>query len=170
MYTILLFSLLFILVGLGFFFSGLIDEDLKNEGVSLDKFKNQQVESVDFEFQKLHKMYSQQKHFMQLLKQYRNFPNFPVALSSKDGQKLLKHYTHECMHELFEANQMLKNSKDHRATQVLDFDKDKYLEELSDALHYFFEIVILSGISPDELYESYMKKGTINIDRIKNGY
>jgi dimeric dUTPase (all-alpha-NTP-PPase superfamily) len=44
------------------------------------------------------------------------------------------------------------------------------VEELVDALHYFFEIAITSGVSIEELYEAYMEKGKINIERIENGY
>jgi hypothetical protein len=119
---------------------------------------------------KLQEMWEQQKQFMELLRQQRDFPPFPVDPTSKSGQKLLKGITHECMHELFEANQTLKNSKDHRATDVKEFDREHYVEELVDALHYFFEIAILSGITLDELHDSYMKKGETNVNRIKNGY
>lgn len=119
---------------------------------------------------KLQEMWEQQLDFMKLLQNKRNFPEFPVDVSSKSGQKFLKGITHECMHELFEANMMLKNSKDHRETEVSEFDRDSYVEELVDALHYFFEIAISSGISMNELHEAYMKKGKINVDRIKNGY
>ena len=119
---------------------------------------------------KLKEMWLQQEQFMDLLRNHRNFPEYPVDLTSKSGQKFLKGITHECMHELFEANQALKNSKDHRATDVKDFDREHYVEELVDALHYFFEIAILSNVQVDELYSAYMKKGNINIERIKNGY
>ena len=119
---------------------------------------------------KLQEMWEQQEKFMKLLQERRNFTKFPVDMTSKSGQKLLKGMTYECMHELFEANQMLKNSKDHRATELSEFDKEHYVEELVDTLHYFFEIVISSGISVDELYEAYIKKGKVNIERIENGY
>jgi len=119
---------------------------------------------------KLQEMWDQQRKFMELLQERREFTKFPVDMTTKSGQKLLKGITHECMHELFEANQMLKNSKDHRATDVKDFDREGYVEELADALHYFFEIAILSGISMDELMEAYIKKGLKNIHRIENGY
>lgn len=119
---------------------------------------------------KLDEMWKQQKQFMDLLREKREFPNFPVDTSTKSGQKILKSITHECMHELFEANLLLKNSKDHRATYLKEFDRESYIEELCDALHYFFEIAILSGISPDELYDSYIKKGKINVERVEKGY
>lgn len=119
---------------------------------------------------KLHKMWNQQYEFMKLLQEKRNFPVFPVSLHEKSGQKFLRGITHECMHELFEANLLLKNSKDHRVTEVQDFDRESYVEEISDALHYLFEIVIASGITVDELYDCYMKKGETNKKRIINGY
>jgi len=119
---------------------------------------------------KLKEMWDQQTSFMELLQDKRNFPDFPVDVSSKAGQKFLKGITHECMHELFEANLILKNSKDHRVTDVSEFSREDYIEELVDALHYFFEIAICSGVSIQELYEAYMKKGQINISRIENGY
>lgn len=119
---------------------------------------------------KLEEMWKQQREFMEFLQERRDFPQFPVDMRTKPGQKLLKAITHECMHELFEANQALKNSKDHRVTNVNEFSREHYVEELCDALHYFFEIAILSGISLDELYDAYMKKGEINVDRIENGY
>ena len=119
---------------------------------------------------KLEEMWTQQYEFMNLLREKRGFVSFPVNTESKEGQKILKQITHECMHELFESNSILKNSKDHRATDVSGFDRESYVEELCDALHYFFEIAILSGVSIEELHSMYMKKGKINVDRIEKGY
>lgn len=119
---------------------------------------------------RLLEMWEQQHAFMKLLQEKRGFPQFPVDMTTKEGQKFLKGITHDCMGELFEANQELKNSKGHRATEVTELDRDAYLEELVDSLHFFFEIAIASGISVAELYEAYMKKGHINTKRIQNGY
>jgi len=119
---------------------------------------------------RLEEMWAQQTEFMDLLREKRDFVAYPVDVTSKAGQKILKNITHECMHELFESNQILKNSKDHRATTVEEFDRDSYVEELCDALHYFFEIAILSGISLEELHAMYMAKGRTNVNRIMNGY
>ena len=119
---------------------------------------------------KLEEMYSQQKDFIALLRDERGHPNFPLDLSQKKNQQLLKTLAHECMHELFEANHLLKNSKNHRVTEIKEFDIESYKEELVDALHYFFGIVIYSGISVEELHEAFMKKGEINVQRVKSGY
>lgn len=119
---------------------------------------------------RLRDMWRQQHEFVQLLCKKRNFPDAPVDLASKSGQKFLKNITYECMGELFEANQELKNSKAHRVTEIAEIDRSAYLEELVDSLHYFFEIAIYSGISLDELYEAYMTKGDTNKNRIENSY
>jgi hypothetical protein len=119
---------------------------------------------------KLEEMYNQQRDFNTLLRDERQHPDFPLDLKEKKNQQMLKHLAHECMHELFEANHLLKNSKNHRVTEVKDFDRESYKEELVDALHYFFGIVIYSGISVDELHEAFMRKGEINVQRVKNGY
>lgn len=119
---------------------------------------------------KLNLMWSQQEEFMRLLQQKRNFPNFPVDLSSKDGQKFLKDIRNHLMEELFEAGLHLKNAKSHRITDLPDVDRDEYIEELVDALHLFIELVIASGITKDELFNAYIAKGEINFSRINNGY
>ena len=119
---------------------------------------------------KFEEMWDQQEAFMKLLQEERSFPEFPVDISTKEGQKFLKGITHECQHELFEANQLLKNSKDHRQKDIKQFNEEAYLEELVDSMHYLFEIIIASGISKERVYDSYMKKGKKNIRRIKNGY
>ena len=119
---------------------------------------------------KLEKMWQQQTEFMKLLQEKRSFPKFPVDITSKQGQKLLKDIQHHCMDELFESGQHLKNHKSHRASDIPDIDYDAYVEELADALHLFIEICIASGISLDELYDVYMKKGEKNTNRILSGY
>ena len=58
---------------------------------------------------RLEQMWTQQASFVRLLQEKRNFPPSPVDITSKSGQKFLKGLTHECMGELFEANQELKN-------------------------------------------------------------
>lgn len=118
---------------------------------------------------RLTQMYEQQERFMHLLQERRGFPDFPVDLSSKSGQKLLKNISYECADELHEARQHLKQ-KDHRISDVGGVDRAEYVEELVDALHYFFEIVIASGVSVEELHEAYMKKGETNTERINGDY
>jgi len=115
-------------------------------------------------------MWEQQKSFMRLLQEKRNFPDFPTDITSKKGQQFLKDIRNHMMEELFEAGQHLKNAKSHRATELPDVDREAYKEELVDALHLYFELVIASGLDVDELFDAYLAKGDINFDRIRNGY
>ena len=115
-------------------------------------------------------MFKQQKVFVELLRDKREHPDFPLDLSLKKNQQFLKSLSHECMHELFESNMLLKNSKKHRSTEFSEFDRESYVEELSDVMHYLIGILIYSGVTPEEMYEMYMKKGNVNIERINGGY
>jgi len=119
---------------------------------------------------RLRAMWEQQRSFMRLLQERRGFPDFPVDITSKPGQQLLKGITHHVMDELFEAGQHLRNSKQHRQTLVPDVDREAFKEELVDALHLYFELAIAAGIDLDELVVAYMNKGAINVERIRNGY
>jgi hypothetical protein len=115
-------------------------------------------------------MFELQRSFMELLQAKRGFPQFPVDTRSRDGQRLLQDTAHYAMDELHEAMQHLKNSKAHRATEVSDFDRQKYVEELVDHLHYFVELCILSGITDDELHAAYVAKDGVNRMRVHDGY
>ena len=110
-------------------------------------------------------LWDQQREFMLLLQEKGKFPQFPVDLTSKDGQFLLKQISYECGDELHEARQLLK-IKRHRGPTMSEVDRDAYVEEVTDALHYLFEIAIASGITLEELCEAYLKKGEINVQRV----
>lgn len=118
----------------------------------------------------LAQMWAQQEAFMRLLQRKRDWPEFPADLTSKKGQQFLKDIRTHLMEELFEAGQHLKNAKAHRATELPEVDREAYKEELVDALHLYLELVIASGISLDELYQAYMRKGEVNVARIEGGY
>lgn len=135
-------------------------------------FRDEEENSVDDEkmTDRLGLMWLQQESFMRLLQEKRNFPKFPADISSKNGQKFLNDIRHHLQDELHEAAQHLKNAKSHRATEIPEVDRDAFLEELVDALHLYFELIIASGIGLDELVEAYLKKGATNFDRINNGY
>lgn len=119
---------------------------------------------------RLQEMWEQQRQFMTLLQEKRNFPEFPTDITTKKGQQFLKDIRNHLMEELFEAGQHLKNAKSHRATELPDVDREAYKEELVDALHLYFELVIASGVTLEELFDAYMAKGDTNIFRIENGY
>tara|TARA_Y100000310_G_C20655280_1_gene801662 strand:+ start:748 stop:1116 length:369 start_codon:yes stop_codon:yes gene_type:complete len=119
---------------------------------------------------KLHTMFEQQQEFMKLLKEHRSFPEWPVDIKTKQGQQFCREIVFNSIEEYFEALQHLKNWKSHRVTEIKNIQRDKFIEELCDMLHYFVELAIVVGVSPNELYDAYIAKGKINESRIKNGY
>ena len=107
---------------------------------------------------------------MQLLKEHRGFSGWPVDISTKTGQKECRDIGLNSIEEFFEALAHLKNWKKHRKSEVQEFDRAAFLEELSDMTHYFVELLLMLGVTPEEFYCAYMKKGEINEKRIKGNY
>lgn len=122
------------------------------------------------QFDKFVQMYEQQRQFMELLKEKRSFVDFPVDMQSKSGQQACREAGIGCVEEFFEALAHLKNWKKHRATEVKGLDREAFLEEMSDSMHYFLEVLLLAGVSADEFFEIYTRKGEINAQRINTGY
>lgn len=118
---------------------------------------------------KLEEMFGRQEQFMKLLEEADKIPPWPIDLTTKQGQRMIKEIIH-CLHgELFEATYLLKN-KLHRLTDDKTFDRAAYLEELGDAFAYFMEVCIMSGIDEDELFEEYCRKNEIVKKRYFDGY
>src|SRR5574342_484603 len=114
----------------------------------------------------LKSMWDQQEEFMHLLQQERDWPEFPVDITSKKGQQFLDSIMFHMMKEMFESGLHLQNVKSHRKTEIKEINRDAFIEELCDALHLFYELCIAAGISRDELFCAYMRKGEINVNRI----
>ncbi len=97
-------------------------------------------------------------------------PKYPLDLSKKSDQQFCRDMALRGVEEMFEALQHLKNWKPHRVTEVKDFNRDDFLEEIVDAFNYFFSLIILTGFSVDDLYEAYIKKDKIIHERLDSGY
>lgn len=136
----------------------------------LMELRNLRRFAFDVPVDRLAKVWNDQTAFMRLLVERRGFPQFPVDLRSKEGQRHVKTIAQDAMGELHEAIQHLKNAKLHRATDVPDFDRAAFLEELVDALKFLFEVAILAGVSLDEFFEAYEKKTALNKKRIEGSY
>lgn len=50
------------------------------------------------------------------------------------------------------------------------FNDEKVKSELVDVFHFFMNLCIVAGLTPDELFKSYREKREINVQRQKNGY
>ncbi len=121
---------------------------------------------------RLSEIFSLRESFMRELRDVKpqEYPVWPVDLSQKSSQQHLRDMALRGVEEMFEALQHLKNWKPHRDTELPEFDREEFLEEVVDAFNYFFSVLVLMGIDADELYTSYLNKDSIIRDRLKSKY
>jgi len=88
---------------------------------------------------KLHIMFKLREEFMQEINKCAGvYPDgWPLDLSKKSSQQQIREVTLRGVEEIFEALQLLKNTKDHRMTDIPEIDRDEFLEEFVDAQNYF---------------------------------
>ena len=98
------------------------------------------------------------------------YPEWPVDLTDKASQQLLRDTALKGVEEMFEALQHLKNWKPHKQTEIKEFDREEFLEEVVDAFNYFFSLLVLTGVDADELFNAYQKKDAIIHNRLRTGY
>ena len=121
---------------------------------------------------KLDEMFRLREEFMHLLcERFEGYyPEWPIDLSTKQSQTLVRDITLRGVEEMFEALAELKNAKPHRQTEVQHLDRDAFLEEIVDAMKYFFTTLRLVGVTPEELHSAYVRKHEKICDRLRNGY
>ena len=98
------------------------------------------------------------------------YPDWPVDIKQKENQQLLRDTALKGVEEMFEALGHLKNWKPHRNTEIEEFDRDEFLEEIVDAFNYFLSILVLTGVTSEELFATYVKKDDIIHKRLQTGY
>ena len=96
--------------------------------------------------------------------------NWPVDISDKSSQNILRETALKGVEEMFEALQHLKNWKPHRETEMPEIDREEFLEEIVDAFNYFFSLMILMGVNVDEFYNAFNVKDDIIRRRLQKGY
>lgn len=96
--------------------------------------------------------------------------DWPLNIGEKKSQQLLREITLKGVEEIFESLSELKNWKSHKLTENPEVDKDAFLEEIVDAFNYFFAVLVLTGITPEEFFEAYSKKDKIIHNRLNSGY
>lgn len=98
------------------------------------------------------------------------YEEWPIDPSKKQSQVVVRDSILRGVEEMFEALQHLKNSKPHRQTELPQFEREEFLEEMVDAFNYFFTPLVLLGFRPEDLYEAYVKKHEKITKRLENGY
>lgn len=120
----------------------------------------------------LEHMFELRKEFLNALK--RRVPSavhdMPLDPTSRDSQVFLRETALRGVEEMFEALQVLKNSKVHRQSQLNEFDREHFLEEIVDSFNYFFNVLLYVGVDTKEFVEAYERKHRIILKRVEEGY
>lgn len=121
---------------------------------------------------KLDEMFRLRQEFMYSIKEKfpSSYPEWPVDVSKKRTQKHIRETTLKGVEEMFEALQHLKNWKTHKLRGSKDFDREEFLEEFVDAFNYFFAVLVMLGVTPEELFNSYVAKDSKIHDRLRGKY
>jgi predicted house-cleaning noncanonical NTP pyrophosphatase (MazG superfamily) len=86
------------------------------------------------------------------------------------GQQDVVNVFHHAGDELYEAKSELKNAKRHRVTEINEFDRDRYIEELVDTQKLLLELLIMSNVTYEEFVDMYFKKSYVNEKRVRDNY
>ena len=121
---------------------------------------------------KLDKMLELRENFMRALVSRNSsiLPEWPVDVTSKHSQQVLRETVLKGVEEMVEALGHLKNWKPHRETEITDFDHEEFLEEFVDGMNYFLSVLVLLGHNSDDLFRVYEKKDDIIHERLRKGY
>lgn len=137
-------------------------------------FTQQEIDALsmdndEIQVDALEDIFRRQKVTMEELRLRDIMPEYPLDITTKPAQRLIKEVLFNAMEELFEASYTLKN-KMHRQTDVRVLDRAHFVEELGDGLAFFIEVCVLAGITPEELYGEFCRKNAAVVKRIKEGY
>ena len=121
---------------------------------------------------KLDSMFELREIFMHAMKMRKpdEYPSWPIDLGDKRSQQHARDMALRGVEEMFEALQHLKNWKPHRMTEVKEFDRTEFIEEVVDAFNYFLSVLVLTGVSSAELYAAYKEKDAVIHERLREGY
>lgn len=121
---------------------------------------------------RLDKIFIKREMFMYQIKNKfkESYPNWPINISEKQSQAVIRETALKGVEEMFEALGHLKNWKPHRETDVPEFDREEFLEEVVDSFNYFFSLLILLGVDSKEFYDAFNKKDEIIKERLSKGY
>jgi hypothetical protein len=89
-------------------------------------------------------------------------------LSSRRVQARIHELYGYLVRELSEAMQELK-LKPWKQTEKLT-DREAFVNEVGDAMHFFVELCITAGITAEDLFAAYFRMHAKNVERQDNGY
>lgn len=93
----------------------------------------------------------------------------PVEMEGDERARFFTDMTAALIFELGEASNEI-GWKPWASDRSLDH--DKYVGELIDAWHFFMNLMLIAGVTEEELYDRYMEKMNVNLRRhaVKGSY
>jgi len=110
----------------------------------------------------------EQKYFDIEKKNGAQVPPLPLKLDTFEGQERTRMLIYRITEELYEAGNCLRN-KAWKTSQV-PVDKEHFLEEMSDAVHFVIQLYIELGLTAEDFCNLYFRKAKVNDFRIKSNY
>lgn len=124
---------------------------------------------------RLHEIFMMQRELMEDYAEIESRNGAPVVypldygdVDSRMVQMRLKYLAWCGTEELSEAMHELKN-RPWRQTETAT-DRDAFMEELMDWMHFVLELLVVAGVTPEMLYHDYTSKYRKNVERQENGY
>lgn len=120
---------------------------------------------------RLQEIFALREEFMREIADKRGaYGSWPVDISQKKSQQLVREVTLKGVEEIFEALGELKNWKNHRLSEDASFNRELFLEEMVDSFNYFTAALILLGVDSEEFFKAFLKKDAIIHKRLEEGY
>lgn len=101
--------------------------------------------------------------------QVESFGSDPHALEGIELKNYLVTMTWALIDELSESMKHV-NWKPWASIDTVFHDRDKYVKELVDALHFFVNLLLAARADGNEVYNRYLKKAEVNAQRQVMGY
>lgn len=130
---------------------------------------------------KLEQIYSLQKELIDKYITIESLPKYPIDINAKKSQSIFKDFIGRVIEELSESFESIQTlyellgPKEGNYSELSIEEKEKIFselqnttEEISDALHFFIELLIYAGINPEDVQEYLEKisKGTTLHEKI----
>lgn len=92
-----------------------------------------------------------------------------VDLDTREGQRKLRELLWYTIEELFEAVNLLKNSRNWVQTEY-EIDYYQLLDEIADTLGFLITVLRYLGLDAKKTYELFLRKWKVNMFRIESKY
>jgi len=135
---------------------------------TLDKIELPKGDKLEMIFQRQREL-AEKYHAIEEKNAGHSLPRYDsVNIDSYEGQTRLKDFAWRTVEEIAEAMLALKLRPWKQSGQITDL--DHYREELVDAVHFFVELLIMSGFDADSVAKLYLAKHEVNQFRIRSAY